>query len=411
VQSITIHAEEAADRIYFAAGKQAAQTITVGGADAALVTQHTSGTVDGSAAGVTESVFAVSLTHDMVFETNGGRAVFTLTVDDSDAEKASKTINVTLKVTPHLTGMAVYKVERGAGVKHDNLPLTATPAESEAWARAGTLKRISGIKKWQLAATWNGAGQFLPDSTGDDLLSALAWVDHNIQDNEEYIVRVEKDEQLPCVYLMAEKSKENVKFRLRGGGGDEERNIGFNAQKSSSDNPFMYAANNTTTGLTAYLGIFNVGMAASASGTTKQIILSLENNITIQGQVADTKFRSVIQILANSRLILEAGSKITGYDASNYASGALVYIHNPSNATTRFIMRGGSITGNTAYNTTSNSIFIAFSGSTGNSRFIKNGGIIDGNFDKDGNPCNIVKFSTTNIRAVDSNPAVTYDLP
>ncbi|MDR2499490.1 MAG: hypothetical protein LBD37_00235, partial [Treponema sp.] len=61
--------------VYFAVGKEAAaQTITVGGTHAALVTQATSGTVDGSAAGPELSVFTVdSSAFDLMF-TGGSRA-------------------------------------------------------------------------------------------------------------------------------------------------------------------------------------------------------------------------------------------------------------------------------------------------------------------------------------------------
>jgi hypothetical protein len=380
-------------KVYFATAKLAAQTITVGGTDAALVTQAAVGaTVDGSTASATLSVFTVDTgAWELIFE--GGTRTFTLTV--SETGKISKTIAVTLNVTPNLTGVAVFKVDRGAGVLHSDLPVTASPAESEAWARAGSLTRITGIQEWQIGATYQEEGSW-GSGPGSCLLDALAWVDRNADENEEYLIRVEKNESLTTTMVLTANANENVKIRLRGIG--QERIINYGVPIPAAHWDYRNHAIVPNPLSNAY-GLINI------RGSAATLMFSLENYITLQGIRAAgvTDMLCPVVGFGNSSIIMEAGSKITGEGMSR-----MVFFNVTSSVSNcKFIMRGGEITNNVV---TFDYViyFNAAPAGTKQPRFIKTGGSITGNTKPDGTPINNVIFG---INEYNIEPNQPYDLP
>jgi hypothetical protein len=419
-QGVTLNAQESA-KVYFAAGKSAAQTISIGGTDGALVTQYTSGTVDGSAAGDTESVFAVDTSaFDLMFE--GGSRVFTLNV--SEAEKAPITITVTLNTTPELSaGIAVFKVDRGlqedgvTPVKHDDLPENASPEASEAWARSGRLTRIDGIQNWNLPRTaYNTIGNWQENSMADNLLSAFAWIDHNAEANEEYLIRVQKDEEIPCIYFGGN-GKDNIKYRLRGIGA--ERSIKHENRFTTGSTPKPYVYKHTNYGIDSIImmALFRTGRFAtsgsSQSNRNPPVVLSLEDKITIQGNfVPSTNFRYLIYLTGDCALIMEKGSKITGFDGSTQSSASFIYSTYDATNNTRFFMRGGTITGNT----TRGPSVVYFNSPNNGWKFIKTGGSITGNTSYTGESSDAVYYllyQETAYHLLDDldNPLVTYQMP
>jgi hypothetical protein len=270
----------------------------------------------------------------------------------------------------------------------------------------------------QLAATYNGNCIWDNGTMGDDLLSALAWIDYYARNNEEYLVRLEKDEPIPSIYLSARKNASeanNVKFRLRGLG--QERIISHNGMRAATSpmNPFTYRYSSTAVLQTLLneSSLLGVGNSTNLSGAVP-VTLSLEDKVTVRGQTADSSFRKAITVFVNCRLIMEAGAKITGYDATNYSLGGLIYLYYGNvTSTNHFIMRGGEITGNIIYSNDANAQLITFPGYAAptTNRFIKTGGIIANNVDKDGNEANIVKFTNAVTYTISPDPAITYDLP
>jgi hypothetical protein len=273
--------------VYFAVGKEAAQTITVGGPDAGRVTQ---GTADGSTAGPTLGVFTVD-TADLVFD--GGKRTFTLGVSEEGA--APKTVTVTLNAEPRLTGAAVFRVD-----------WPQTPAVSYAdLTGAAVLTRLDGSE---------GVPEFAA------LLDAIEWVDRNARANTDYLIRVEQDAvNLPRIYFTG-RNVENVTLRLRGTkngpwilrNNDSPPNEG----QSASYNSTIITPANTgigSSGATPYGAFFHIGW----SSITNKITFILENNITVEGagSAQSRSYYSLFRVTTNAALVMKPGSKITGYTA------------------------------------------------------------------------------------------------
>jgi hypothetical protein len=401
---------------YFAAAKGAAQAITIGGADAALVTQNTGGgTVDGTTASDELAVFTVDTgAFDLQF--SGGSRAFTLTV--AEAEKESLTVNVTLTVTPEKTGAAVYRVTRSG---ERDLPVYAAgnPAKAEEWATMGSLERIRGIKDYDVPGH-----AFTESSSADSLIDAIAWVDQNAQTDEEYLIRVEQREELPRIVLTFV-GKERVTLRLRGDG--QERTLIYNALGTSSftdPNTIYYndtifngglsISNSNYDFITLNTTYLEEGNALGSSAVPTVHKLHLENNITINGGGSGRNgvndFQALIHTGYNARLVMLAGSKITGYTALSGDDLIIIGSTIPANAEQHapkkfasFYMYGGAITGNTLHLTElyaqSVITIMARINSTSSERydrfdpddppvFFKYGGSISGNAKTDGTPIN-----------------------
>ena len=336
-------------RVYFTAAKEAAQTITVGGANAALVSQAAAGTVDGSAASGELSVFTVDTSDfDLMFA--GGSRSFTLTV--SEPQKSPLTFTVNVDITANLTGVAVFKVTRPAG--DQGITVYTNPADAEAWAKAGAIARIPGLKKWSLQ---NGE---LVNEDASCLLDALVWADQNAETGEEYLIRVEQREELPSVYLQFGEM-EWVTLRLRGY--SEERRILHNKVLNSPSKNNQYG--NTTAHLQNFFSFSS--SPVTAAGPCRTNSLHLEKHITFEGygtgrtttSGGTLHYQNLIGIGANCRLVMLEGSKITNfYDDSTYNYYPLRFYGGNSagtapenmNSDASFYMYGGTITGNYSKN-------------------------------------------------------------
>jgi hypothetical protein len=403
-QSVNISAVEQ-PAVYFAVGKTAAQTITVGGAAAGLVTQTANGrTLDGSLASADLNVFAVDTSaFDLMFE--GGNRTFTLTVSEPGMEPAAVTVNLNIATNKTVGGVSVFRVTRSAG--NPWLPplwgttLTdhpVTPAAAEAWAKQGSLERILDIKEWVPGDQFNAPGSE-GTAAGTKLIDALHWVNKNAQDSEEYLIRVEKNEELPITQISFP-DKRGVTLRLRGDG--TERMIKHNKLTE------RYSLSSTWSSLGANGFIIFQGTIVSPATYHS---LHLESGITLDGLGAERTnsyfYNGFLTIGQNCRLVMLEGSKITNFDTKSYEGAEPVITFNGgtgSNATLinqnsngSFYMYGGAITGHYlgeyyldyVYQGVGNSLFkfspVNVDGATRGDRlsqsvFFKYGGSISGNF-------------------------------
>jgi hypothetical protein len=307
-QSWTLTAQEQGT-VYFAVTKDAAQTITVGGTDAAKVTKAESGSVGGISASTTLPVFTVD-TQALVFE--GGTRSFTLTVTEDGA--LSKTVTVTLNVTPNLTGAALFTVADEGGVETLTRVDTGTPVHFT------------------------------------ELLAALEWVDHNAEDDTEYLVRVENDEiNLPLIVLVfyndaSSRYASNVTLRLRGK--DSPRTLKHGGTANVSYNSSLLSSVPTSSSATGFINIYlNTTFNNPAT-------FVLDSNITVDGGGAmNSNYNALIKIGRNATLVLKPGSVITNYYSTSTNVGCCpVYLpagtsKNPTNVQHGSVrVEGGSIT-------------------------------------------------------------------
>jgi hypothetical protein len=292
---------------YFAVGKSAAQTLSVGGGDRDRVARAPAGEVmDGSLAGNELEVFAVDL-EDLLFE--GGERVFTLTVTEEG--RAAKTVTLRLKQEVEEV-FALYIA-----------------------GEDGSLTRLNSLN----------SEKFVDVSK---LQKALEWIDAHGQSNTHYVMRLASDEAIHRS-LISCPGRDNITITLRGLG---KRRIysEFTAE--------TYNTGDSNSGD----GLLNINKTSSVSS---HITLILGKNIVFDGQ--NTPFpkgaKSMISVGANSRLVLQEGATITGFNCTGYvidvrASGELtmeggelsgnlvassvIYLNGG-----RLIMRGGEISGNT----------------------------------------------------------------
>jgi hypothetical protein len=350
--------------LYFAVRKKAAQTITVGGADAALVRPAAPGeTVDEVTAGDTLAVFTVNANklhngkfmggaarssdgkttpdvydewYDSLFE--GDDFQFTLNV--TDPEKNGKTVTVNLR----------QNVKQEAAVfivKYDGE------------GNFAGLERQTGIMRYE-GITNRGAYSESTKHTvnistttpGTRLLDMLVWIDQQLNNKAnssvEYLVRVVADEEMVCVgitynasaSLSSSATEPSGKIRLRGSGTSARvirptenaqaeiyyKNYGTSDSRSGNPNgtayPFIYLAH---------------------SGT-----LQLEKNITLEGG----GFSSYMIWLHQAHLIMK-DSAIIADQHSRSGLSATIYLEFsassiPEERWPRFTMEGGSITDNSS---------------------------------------------------------------
>ena len=401
---------------YFAAAKSAAQTISIGGTHAALVSQAASGTVDGSAASGELSVFTVDTSaFDLLF--SGGSRAFTLMV--AEAGKDSITVHVTVTVSPEKTGVAVYRVTRSGD---RDLPAYAAgdPARAEAWARMGSLERIRGIENYEIVVL---AQDFVSGSTADGLLDGLAWVDRNAQSDEEYLIRVEQSEELPNICLSFP-GQERIMLRLRSDDGTE-RILKHNLGTLGAGNNVLKDATNTQIGTIQSFFILRGDLRNGENSKDIKHSLHLETGITFDGHGATraaTNFTNLLEMGHNCRLVMLAGSKITNMSSLS-ASGStmpVVYIINSgAYYDIGFYMYGGAITDNyirsnhEAYGPVKLPVAASFYAS---SVFFKYGGSITNNhkFGANNNDANKVVFGNTvsaGVNPIYLEPDTVYILP
>jgi hypothetical protein len=186
-----------------------------------------------------------------------------------------------------------------------------------------------------LYAEWKPVS-VVDDVPGANLAAKLSWLRTNAQSNTYYTVEVTADESIgPATLPYSNRS--NIGIILKGK--DTTRII------SLSSNGAMFTVN---------------------SG----VILTLDNNITLQGRSNNTD--SLVNVFTGGRLVMNAGSAITGntYHSSSsgtgYGFGGGVYVGGGT-----FTMRGGTISGNTAYG--GGGVYV------GGGTFTMSGGTISGN--------------------------------
>jgi hypothetical protein len=302
VASLDISAGEKG-AVYFVAYKTTAQTITPSAANGVKVTVHTSGTVDGESADNETAVIEVK-TGDLPFE--GGTGSFTLTVNEAALD--SRTINVSLSITANKTGAAAFKVTRDGQNKVE------------------TLERLGG-------GSSNFAG----------LEAAITWVETYAEADTEYLIRVEQNETgLPGLALSFNNNA-GVTMRLRG----------------TKEGPWILRHNNINNTLLAVKGYTYSAVSSNRNFITignQGSALVLGNNITVAGFGTSTQgtyvWQTLVYVMANAKLIMEPGSKITDWysDMSGAGLGSPIYIQSNNQAsrdpTTHGHLRieGGSIT-------------------------------------------------------------------
>jgi hypothetical protein len=257
------------NKVYFAVNKPAGSTITVGGTDAAKVTQANSGesvaAVNGGLSATdTLAVFTVD-TGNLLFD--GGSRSFTL-----------GDVAVTVNVTPNLTGAAVFKADEQ------------------------TLTRLDDTSGFTAFTS------FLP---------AIEWVDRNAEANTEYLIRVEKDEtSLPRIFFIGN-NQENVTVRLRGHGTARVLKCSATLQNDNdSYNSTVIATKPDWPGEHTPNGAFiNVGYNNGNAAFNKKISFILDNSIVVKGSIneVDKVCQSLISVSWNATLVLRAGALITNY--------------------------------------------------------------------------------------------------
>jgi hypothetical protein len=291
-------------------------------------------------------------------------------------------VPLVLEVEPHTTGVAVFTV-----------------------AENGALTRITGMEQYDAETEPLGPGipAFIPGTEASSLTDALAYMVHRADDVAEYLIRVEKNEEIPNIYL---ELTPDATLRLRGYGG--ERTI--EATSSSTDVIYgryrdgigwMYGGQNAGGTDLIHIGArrntFDPGV-----GT-----LVLEENITILGNennlvpVQHINGRSLININFSGVLEMKDGSKITAKPGLNVPAGEGYRVIDADSwpdvarnlyQAGRFIMSGGAITGNPGVLSTPKAMAVHKGGNViaiaipyneyakyGHG-FIKTGGTISGNF-------------------------------
>jgi hypothetical protein len=390
----TLTAEDASP-VYFTVTKTENQIIRLSGTHAAKVSQLALGeTRDGSTAGDALGVFGVmNIGEAGIF--NGDKEVtreFTLNI--SEQGKAPKTVSVTLNISPRpMTGVAIFKV------LEDPNPKVAGDE---------VLERIHGFKHFVVEEAGTTYEYVEQDSPGDGLLDALAWIDRNAEDKGDYLVRVEKDEEIPRIVLSC--LSREVRIRLRGYG--QVRKITYNKQETTTGERVAYSHQYFVPGGTGT--IINPGpndpyfiKLGSTSAGSYQVTLQLENNITLRDG-GETNNDNMIRVNYACTLIMLDGSTITG---ASVKGRPVIYVYIAGNRPASCVyMYGGTIMGNTIEKVSGSSeSVIYFSGKNHNGVFVKEGGSITGNSDPEGNPVNTVKF--LNDPAIEIKEGVQYSMP
>jgi hypothetical protein len=326
--------------VYLTAAKTvAAQTIAGSGANAGKITVYTSPDPDDTstaAATATNAVIKVD-TRSLVFD--GGTLEFDLTV--SEGNKESRTIHVTLKVTPNLTNAAVFRVD------WDKTPETPY-ADLDLEAGNATLIRIGPA-----------GGDGTPGAfTG--FREAFEYVDHNAEANTDYLIRVEKDElTLPRFYFIGNK-QENVTLRLRGY--KEPRILQAVAERSTGNiisyhdtafdvnDLYYYMEAYYSPPSTPHQGFFTIGYSGDNFSTDK-ITFILENNITVKGAGKETVndvYNNLFYIWTNATLVMKKGSALTQFKPLSglhtHAPIVIPFHESTPSLGGRIRIEGGSIT-------------------------------------------------------------------
>jgi hypothetical protein len=305
------------NKVYFAVNNPAGSTITVGGADAAKVTQAAAGesvaAVEGGL-GATETlaVFTVD-TGSLLFD--GGSRSFTL-----------GDVAVTVNVTPNLTGAAVFKVTWPEGKTYYDSAYTGGSYDSDGVFTGGTYNAEGAYSDQTLTRL---------DNTGEleafaSFLPAIEYVDRNAEENTEYLIRVEQDEtSLPRIFLCGN-NVENVTMRVRGYG--EARVLKCSAVPGNTSND-SYNSINTKPNFPSNAGNKDYGFInivnPKALSLQNKITLVLDDNITVNGsgESPATVYRAIVCVSNNGTLVLRKGALITKHnDSSESGKNSVIYV-------------------------------------------------------------------------------------
>jgi hypothetical protein len=268
---------------YFAVYKTAAQTVTVTGAESDAVTIAEKGTTvaaataGGLAATDTLAVITVA-TFDLVFD--GGTRNFTLNVTEENARPLR--VNITLNVTPNLTGAAVFMTKDADG--NDTMTRLDTGANALA-----------------------------------SFVAAFTWVETNAEADTEYTIRVEQNESNVPHLLVRLQDAENAALRLRGtaaGGPKTLRPVDLDTDERLTETNAVNVMNDTYW----YDAFIKIGRYDYDDPSTTFI---LGNNIILQSGDASNHgdsnrhYTQFIIVQNNATLVLEPGSKIDGHKDDN----------------------------------------------------------------------------------------------
>jgi hypothetical protein len=310
--------------VYFAVYKTAAQAIAAGGTDGARVSIAESGTFDGITATSEMAVVRVDA-RDLVFD--GGEREFTLNVSEDGA--LPRAVRITLNVNTS------YETGAGAAV----FKLAGKDAEGvETLRRVGDDVNTPNVNE----------GAF------DGLASAFTWVEENAEANAEYTLRIEKDEPAMPLLVVSLNNAENVTLRFKGSqeGPWTLRPVHFEGNGQGAV-PAVNVKNVQNPS-----AIITIGGAQSGAGIFPKKTFILGSNVTIQSHTINTaqayNYRIGFDVGRNTTLVLEPGSKITGY---NYTAqgGYLILVRVTSEPTLdvknhgKLRIEGGSITNCAVY--------------------------------------------------------------
>ena len=413
----------------FAVQKQTGQTITVDGADAAKVRKadngetlgagsykqidETSGeagdtnTYTGFTAGSTTDLFAVDM-EDLLFDGNfGGEGhtgtetrTFTLTV--AEAGKASRTVTVNLNITldPD-TETSIYHREGTPGAyryeKVRDAALTAADKKNVAYPydydfTALTLGPVTDLQNAFVWVDKHGVGGGTIGSG-----APAGYANGTTEGYSEYRLFLKKDQQIGKLILSFVNSKANnnktesdtrdwFSIQLYGAGtSGTEKKITRNTEFVSEYGDDI-TLNYTNTKVDGFITLDRNTTVSSEYHKYKTLVLG--KNITIYGGenypvylasyggTSADKIQYFFTIVYNSTLIMEEGSKLTGYQVASGKDGYLIELKNTSS---KFYMRGGTITGNEMGSVQGGSRIIKLNKPSNTGVVIQTGGTISGN--------------------------------
>jgi hypothetical protein len=380
--------------VYFEIEKSAAQTITVGGADAAKVTKITEGSLDGTTASDTVDLFSVNM-EDLLFNgafggsTDGstipsGTETRTFTLTVSEPSHTSRVITMTLDLSLDAdTDTTIYHRKGEPGNYHYVKVRDAELGEDD---------------KTNYATATSPAFSALTVGPVTDLQNAFVWVDHHgvagdattgatgyangtTEGYSEYRLFVKKNQQIGKINVKFLNSKPQVddysmtydtdlrnyiSIELYGAGspGGRENRITHDDSFSTTLDTQVFNHNAATSeggliGL-APSSTYGVGDREQWEMIQKHKALVLEKNITLAGNGSSVPMGApdfsnpnnkwttlaisyLIDVRQNSMVIMRNHAKVTDF----YGVFAPINLATDSDISGKFYMYGGAITGNT----------------------------------------------------------------
>jgi hypothetical protein len=414
--------------VFFAIEKTAAQTITVGGADAAKVTQITDSSLDGSTASATFNLFSVNM-EDLLFngafgsETNGdtiptGTETRTFTLTVAEPSHTSRVITMTLGLSLDTdTETTIYHREGKPGSYYYEKVRDAELTDADANNLAdvfnsrpalsamdtGPVKDLQNAFMWVhrhgLTGTNAGAAGFAAGTTeGYSEYRLFLKKSQKIgKHNLAFINSLPNYNESNQTYDSDQRTYMSVELYGAGSPGGREQKITRN--DSFAVTPLTQYSPDYLTSLDqmGWIGLTKssvLGLTES-EGSQKHKALVLGKNITIAGNEGEPEkivFQSpggmwwtlrasaFVHLTDNAMLIMRDHAKITNFYTETECAPITL---NGKNA--KFYMYGGEISGNTIGTSTS----VIKKGSSGVDVIIEfKGGTIKDNVNKEGGSTN-----------------------